>query len=142
VTPAALDCLREHLDAENAHDLARIMATYVAAPRVTINGRTFAGVEAVRAFHDRFGFGGSGAFSAIRVEERRRHVVDRAVVIEQTLSGVHTGKWQGLVPTQKCFSLPVCTVYSFADDAKLAAEDVYFDASAISAQLGAAPHGR
>ena len=73
-SPEALACLGAHLEAENNHDLAAIMETYVASPRVTINGQDFLGTDAVRLFHDRFGFGGDGAFSDVTVKERARHV--------------------------------------------------------------------
>jgi predicted ester cyclase len=58
------------------------------------------------------------------------------VVIEQTLSGVHTGKWQGVQPTRKSFEIAVCTIYTFSSEGKLASEDVYFDSSLIYRQLG------
>lgn len=131
-------CLGAHLDAENRYDLDAIMETYVADPRVTINGQTFQGTEKVRMFHTRFGFGGNGAFSKLKVEERKRHQVGDAVIIEQTLSGTHTGVWQGVQPTHKTFEVLVCTVYTFGADAKLASEDVYFDSSLIYRQLGIA----
>jgi hypothetical protein len=135
---SVLACLEAHLDAENRHDLAGIMATYTAAPRVTINGQVFSGTKAVRVFHDRFGFGGNGAFSDVNVKERARHPCGLIIVVEQTLSGVHTGRWQSHEPTGRGFELPVCTVYTFTPDARLASEDVYFDAILIHRQLGLA----
>jgi hypothetical protein len=132
-----LACLKAHLDAENRHDLPAIMATYDAFPRVTINGQLFAGTDAVRMFHDRFGFGGDGAFSEITVKERTRHACGASVVVlEQTLAGAHTGRWQAHQPTGRRFELPVCTVYSFTPKAQLLSEDVYFDAMLIQRQLG------
>ena len=113
------------------------MATYVEDPRVTINGQNFTGASQVRVFHDRFGFGGQGAFSNVNVVERRRHSCGLRIIIEQTLSGIHTGKWQGIEATGRAFSVPVCTIYDLREDGKLIAEDVYFDASSIFRQLGA-----
>jgi hypothetical protein len=138
---ASISCLDAHLAAENEHDLDAIMTTYVADPRVTINGQTFRGLEKVRSFHERFGFGGGGAFSHIKVEERKRHTSTSGdvVVIEQTLSGIHTGVGQGIQPTQKGIEVQVCTVYSFSSDAKLSSEDVYFDSTSIYKQLDIAP---
>ena len=136
IDPLFLACLAAHLDAENGHHLDDVMATYVPAPRVTINGQVFSGANEVRSFHERFGFGGNGAFSDIAVSERRRHSSGQVVVIEQTLSGVHTGKWQGVQPTRKRFEIAVCTIYTFSSEGKLASEDVYFDSSLIYRQLG------
>jgi len=132
---AVLACLKTHLDAENQHDLAAIMATYTGSPRVTINGQVFAGGDAVRMFHDRFGFGGSGAFSEVTVKERARHVCGLVITLEQTLSGVHTGRWQSQKSTGRRFEVPVCTVYTFTPEAQLASEDVYFDSMLIQRQL-------
>lgn len=132
---SALDCLREHLDAENQHDLARIMASYAPEPRVTINGVTFSGYEAVQKFHDRFGFGGSGAFSEVTVAERARHLSGLTVVLEQTLSGVHSSRWQGHEATGRKFEIPACTVYTFTPEGRLASEDVYCDALQMEQQF-------
>ena len=131
-----LECLRAHLDAENSHDLAAIMATYVSSPRVTINGQTFSGYEAVLKFHARFGFGGDGSFSEVNVVERVRHRFDISIVLEQSLSGVHTRRWQGHEATGRRFEIPVCTVYTFSAQGKLASEDGYFDRAQIEQQLG------
>lgn len=135
-SPEALACLRTHLEAENRHDLAAIMETYVASPRVTINGHEFRGADAVRLFHDRFGFGGNGAFSEVTVRERARHPCGSVVVLEQLLSGVHSGRWQGHQPTGRKFEVCVCTVYAFSPQAKLDSEDVYFDSHLLRQQLG------
>ncbi len=133
---AILVCLKSHLDAENQHDLQAVMATYTDSPRVTINGQVFAGTNAVRMFHDRFGFGGAGAFSEVTVKERARHACGFVVALEQTLSGVHTGRWQAHQPTGQRFEVPVCTVYTFTPQALLASEDAYFDSMLIHRQLG------
>ncbi|HUS63628.1 MAG TPA: nuclear transport factor 2 family protein, partial [Kofleriaceae bacterium] len=98
-----LEILARHLAAENGHDVDGIMATYTPSPVVTVNGRAIAGTDRVRVFHERFGFGGAGAFSDVEVVERHRHVTPDAVAIEQTLRGRHTGDWEGLASTGKRF---------------------------------------
>jgi steroid delta-isomerase-like uncharacterized protein len=130
------ETLARHLDAENAHDLDAIMATYVDAPVVVINGRAIEGRERVRQFHQRFGFGGDGgSFADVQVVERHRHTTARAIVIEQTLSGRHVGDYEGLTPTGRTFSVAVCTVYRFDETGQLASEDVYFDRQRLRDQL-------
>lgn len=119
--------LREHLDAENAHDLERIMATYAPSPVIRLNGTRIEGHDAIRAFHRDFGFGGDGgSFSEVRVDERARHATSQAIVLEQTLYARHTGTWREVPPTGRTVSLSVCTVYVFADD-RLVEERVYLD---------------
>jgi SnoaL-like polyketide cyclase len=142
MTPATEAVLDEHLAAENAHDLGRIMATYGDSPVIVLNGRPIAGHAAIAEFHRTFGFGGSGSFSAVRVDECRRHRTADAVIIEQKLTGVHTGTWLGHAPTGRAFELAVCTVYTFDATARLAAEHVYFDAAWLARQIAAHPTGR
>lgn len=127
--------LARHLDAENRHDVDAIMATYADDPIVVLNGRALAGRDRVRAFHERFGFGGDGSFADVRVEERHRHVTADAIVIEQTLSGRHVGDWEGMAPTGRRFEVNVCTVYRFAADGRLASEHVYLDRARLREQL-------
>jgi len=130
-----LATLDEHLRAENENDLASIMATHFADPAVRINRRLFAGAVAVGRFRAKFGFGGDGAFSEVYVRELRRRAAGRVVVIEQRLSGRHTGTWRDMAPTHRAFSVPVCTVYSLDEQGALIAEEVYFDSVQILAQL-------
>jgi hypothetical protein len=133
--------LDEHLAAENAHDLDRIMATYGAAPLIVLNGQRIQGATAIREFHRSFGFGSDGSdgsrgsFSHVHVAERARHHAAGAIIIEQTLSGVHTGTWMKKPPTGRRFEAHVCTVYRFDDAGMLASEDVYFDLAWLDRQL-------
>jgi hypothetical protein len=46
--------LNEHLVAENAHDLERIMATYGESPLIVLNGQRIEGHAAIREFHCSF----------------------------------------------------------------------------------------
>jgi hypothetical protein len=129
--------LNEHLAAENTHDLDRIMATYGEAPLVVLNGQRIEGAAAIREFHRSFGFGGgaAGSFSDVHVAERARHHTADAIIIEQTLSGTHTGPWLRLAPTGRRFDVHVCTVYTFDTRAMLACERVYFDLAWLERQL-------
>ena len=133
---ACLKTLDEHLRAENDHRLDDIMATYGLNPIININGQLFEGMDKVRFFHDRFGFGGNGSFSEVHVIEKKRRICEDSVVIEQELNGFHTGVWQKHEPTGKKFAIPVCTIYSFGPNGGLSREDVYFDSLALLKQLG------
>jgi len=133
--PDRLAILAQHLEAENAHDIDGIMATYAERPVVVINGRAIEGTDRVRLFHERFGFGGGGSFAEVHVEERHRLVTADAIGIEQTLSGRHIGDWEAMAPTGKRFEIAVCTVYRFAPDGLLQSEDVYFDRARLREQL-------
>jgi len=128
--------LDEHLAAENAHDLERIMATYGEAPLIVLNGQRIEGVAAVREFHRSFGFGGGdGSFPDVHVAERARHRTADAIIIEQTLSGTHAGRWMRHAATHRRFEVHVCTVYVFDARGLLACERVYFDLAWLERQL-------
>ena len=133
---ARVKLLNEHLEAENSHDIEAILNTYGPDPTVVINGHVFSGIESIRKFHERLGFGQNGSFSDLRVDERHRYINDDAIVIEQMLSGRHTGTWQGIAATGHRFEIPVCTIYSFDEGNRLAGERVYFDSAALLKQLG------
>ena len=127
--------LARHLLAENTGDLDAIMETFSPDAVFQLNDRPFAGHTLIRAQHAHFGFGGQGAFSRLRVEERRRYVTSDAIVLELTLHGKHSGPWEDLAPTQRTFSLPVCTVYRFDAGGKLVSEVLYFDNAVLRQQL-------
>ncbi|HEV2911864.1 MAG TPA: ester cyclase [Pyrinomonadaceae bacterium] len=133
---ARIGLLEEHLRAENLHDLDAIMETFGAGARLILNGYAFADPDGIRALHRDFGFAEDGGFSDLRVDERRRYISDDAVIMEQTLSGKHTGTWQGIEATRREFKIPVCTVYTFDEEDKLAGENVYFDRALLLKQLG------
>jgi predicted ester cyclase len=129
--------LEEHLSAENAHDLDGIMKTFGQGARLILNGYTFGDHDRIRAVHEDLGFSERGGFSDLRIEERRRYVTDDAIIMEQTLSGQHTGTWQGVAATGRSFKVAVCTVYTFDEEGKLAGENAYFDGAFLLKQLGA-----
>src|SRR5262245_7242583 len=119
--------LAAHLAAENAGDLDGIVATFADDAVLELNGEVFRGRRLIRLVHERFGFAGTGAFSALAVTEMARHESAGAVVLEEQLSGRHTGEWEGLAPTGRRFAVAVCAVYVFDADGRLTAERVYFD---------------
>jgi len=127
--------LAAHLDAENAHDLDAIAATFAEDALLTLNRESFRGRRLIRLVHERFGFGGTGAFSDLRVDEIVRHETPQAIVLEEELSGRHTGTWDDLPATGRSFTIAVCTVYVFDDAGLLSAERVYFDQAGLRRQL-------
>ena len=127
--------LAAHLDAENAHDLDAIAATFAEDAVLTLNGESYRGRRHIRLVHERFGFGGTGSFSELRVREVARHETAKAIVLEEDLSGRHTGTWDDLPATGGSFAVAVCTVYVFDDAGQLTAERVYFDQAGLRRQL-------
>ena len=128
--------LEEHLRAENAHDVNAIMDTFSQSAKFTLNGNTYSGHNLIRVAHERFGFSEGGSFSDLRVEENRRYTSDDAIILEQTVSGKHTGTWDGIKATGRPIKVPICTVYTFDDESKLVGENVYFDSALLLRQMG------
>jgi steroid delta-isomerase-like uncharacterized protein len=131
-----LQLVEEHMRAENAHDVDGIMQTFGEHPTFVLNGDTLTGPEGIRAMYEDFGFGGRGGFANIHVEIKRRHVSDDAVILEATLSGEHASAWQGIPATGRRFEVPLCAVFPFDGEGKLAGERVYLDGALLLRQLG------
>ena len=129
--------LGRHLQAENTHDVSGIVATFSRAAALVLNGQIFHGHDLIRKVHENFGFGGKGGFSNLQVREESRHVAAQAIILEQILTGTHTGRWEGVAATGKTFEINVCTVYEFDGDGLLFAERVYFDGARLLKQLKA-----
>lgn len=129
-------CLEEHLRAENAHNVDEIMNTFADQGVLVFNGLPLSDHERIRMLHEGLGFGEQGGFSDLRVEEKQRYVSDEAIILEQVVSGTHTGEWQGIAATGRKMAVAVCTVYKFDEAGKLASENVYFDTGSLLAQLG------
>ncbi len=137
VIEARVKMLEEHLRAENAHDVDGIMETFSHSAKFTLNGNTYEGHNLIRVAHERFGFSEGGSFSDLRVEEHRRYTSDNAIILEQSVSGKHTGNWGGIEATGRAVNLSICTIYTFDADDKLVGENVYFDGALLLNQLGA-----
>ena len=130
-------CLEEHIQAENSHDVNAIMKTFAHNGQLVFNGLPLGDSDRIRALHEELGFGEQGGFSDLRVEEMQRYISKEAITLEQVVSGLHTGNWQGIAATGRKIKVAVCTVYKFDEEGKLASENVYFDTGGLLKQLGA-----
>lgn len=133
---ARLELVEEHMRAENDHDVDRIMQTFGKHPTFVLNSDTFTGQENIRGMYESFGFGGRGGFANIHVEVKQRHVSDDAIILEAILRAEHASEWQGIPATGKKIEVPLCAVFPFDEDGKLAGERVYLDGGVLLKQLG------
>lgn len=131
-----LRIVQEHLDAENNHDLNAIMATFSAQPGFALNGLELAGAEVVRSVYDGFGFGQHGSFSDINIEVKQWYFGDESITTEMILRASHTGAWQGIPATGRKVEVPLCAIFTFDDENKVASERAYFDAASVLQQIG------
>jgi ketosteroid isomerase-like protein len=119
--------LERHLGDENKHDVNAIMETFAEDAVVMWAGKAYRGHETIRKLHESLGFGDNGAFSELQVIEVKRHVSPEAIIIEQRLTGRHTGTWEGIPATQKRVEVPVCTVYEFDEEGRIVSERPHLD---------------
>jgi steroid delta-isomerase-like uncharacterized protein len=133
---ARVSLVKEHLRAENDHDLDAIMATFGQNARFELNGTVLSDRTSIRGLYADFGFGEGGSFSDVRAELREMYVSEETIVTELVLTGRHTATWQGIEPTDRGFSFPACAIFCFDGDGKLAGERVYFDGASLQQQLG------
>jgi steroid delta-isomerase-like uncharacterized protein len=124
----------EHVDAENARDYERALATFD-HPRYEFvaTDEVFEGAEQViehwleldRAFPDQ------------EDEVLVLHHAEETVVLEMVTHGTHLGPLRGLPPTGRSFELRFICIFVFEDE-RLICERVYFDTNTMFEQLGVA----
>jgi len=124
----------EHLRAENRGDLDAVMATYGQDARYEDQpwGDYRSGRDQVREYYAEL----LAALPDLAIDVRHRHVSEDAIVLEVEIRGTHLGAWRGLPATGRSVSLPLCGVFTFDDDNRLAGERIYYDRALILRQLG------
>ena len=96
--------VREHIAAENAHDISRAIATfhhprYEVAPFGSVS-------DGVQEVHDLLA-GMFAGFPDFHVDTPRVHHADEAVVVEFVMTGTHQGPFAGLSPTGQSIEVPL-----------------------------------
>lgn len=123
--------VREHMDAENALDFDRALATF-GHPRYELiaTGQVFDGPgEVARYFRD-----SRAVFPDQRNELIALHHAADAVIAEFWLLGTHRGRLGDLEPTGREFHCRMAALFLF-EGTSLVCERVYFDSATITRQL-------
>lgn len=76
------------------------------------------------------------ALPDLEIEVKRQHVTDDAILLEVIIRGTHQGAWRGLPPTGRRVEFPLCGIYTFDADDRLAGEKIYYDRATVLRQLG------
>lgn len=127
--------VREHVDAENRHDVEATVATFDRARyEVMPLGDPSDGADAVRELLQ----GLMDGFPDFNAEVLRMHHADDAVICEARMTGTHNGPWAGVPATGRRIDIPVACIFDFEED-RLMCEKVYFDLAMMLRQLGALP---
>jgi len=126
--------VEQHIRLENEHDLEGVLRTFGDTARYDDEpwGEHYEGRNGVRQFYEQL----MKALPDLEIEVQRRHVADDAVLVEVMIRGTHLGGWRGLPATGRRVEFPLCGVYTFDADDRLAGEKIYYDRGTVLRQLG------
>lgn len=125
----------EHVRCENRHDLDGLMATFGADARYDDEPWQDhrVGIDGVRAYYSEL----LTSLPDLVIDVRHRHVAADAIVLEVTIRGTHLGAWRGGLPaTGRRVEFPLCGVFTFDAQDRLASERIYYDRATVLRQLG------
>jgi steroid delta-isomerase-like uncharacterized protein len=131
---ARIEIVEQHIRLENEHDLEGVLRTFGDTARYDDKpwGEHYEGRNGVRQFYEQL----MKALPDLEIEVQRRHVADDAVLVEVVIRGTHRGGWRGLPATGRRIEFPLCGVYTFDADDRLAGEKIYYDRGTVLRQLG------
>src|SRR3981189_2480892 len=76
------------------------------------------------------------ALPDLEIDVQHQYVPDEAIVVEVVIRGTHLGGWRSLPATGRRVEFPLCGVYTFDADDRLAGEKIYYDRGTVLKQLG------
>jgi steroid delta-isomerase-like uncharacterized protein len=128
--------VEEHVRCENRHDLDAVMATFGESARYDDEpwNDHRADRDGVRAYYAEI----LRAVPDLRIDVVRRHASTDAesIVLEVVIRGTHLGPWRGLPATGRPVAIPLCGIYTFDGEDRLAGERIYYDRASVLGQLG------
>jgi steroid delta-isomerase-like uncharacterized protein len=126
--------VEQHIRLENEHDLEGVLHTF--GEKACYDDEPwdqhYTGLNGVRAFYEQL----MSALPDLEIEVQRRHVTDDAIVVEVIIRGTHLGGWRGLPATGRRIEFPLCGLYTFDAEDRLAGERIYYDRGTVLRQLG------
>jgi steroid delta-isomerase-like uncharacterized protein len=131
---ARVAIVEQHVRCENRHDIDAVMSTFGSAARYDDepwNDRRD-GRDQVRAYYVEL----MRALPDLSIDVVRRHVADDCVILEVEIRGTHRGAWRGLPATDRPLHFPLCGIFTFDTDDRLAGERIYYDRAMVLRQLG------
>jgi steroid delta-isomerase-like uncharacterized protein len=120
--PVRIAVVAQHIRLENEHDLEGVLRTFGDAARYDDEpwGEHYEGRNGVRRFYQQL----MQALPDFEIEVQRQHVTDEAILVEVVIRGTHLGGWRGLPATGRRVEFPLCGVYTFDADDRLAGEKI------------------
>jgi len=131
---ARIAIVEQHIRFENEHDLEGVLGTFGETARYDDEpwDQHYTGRDGVRLFYQQL----MNALPDIEIKMQRRHVAEDAILVELVIRGTHLGGWRGLPATGRRVEFPLCGVYTFDADDRLAGERIYYDRGSVLRQLG------
>ncbi len=131
---ARIALVEQHIRLENEHDLEGVLRTFGDTALYDDEpwNEHYKGRNRVRVFYEQL----MNALPDLEIEVRRRHVTDDDILVEVMIRGTHLGWWRGLPATGRRIEFPLCGVYTFDADDRLAGEKIYYDRGTVLRQLG------
>jgi steroid delta-isomerase-like uncharacterized protein len=131
---ARIAIVEQHIRLENEHDLEGVLRTFGDTARYDDEpwSEHYEGRNGVSHFYQQL----LSALPDLEIEVQRRHVTDEAILMEVMIRGTHLGGWRGLPATGRRVEFPLCGVYTFDADDRLAGEKIYYDRGTVLRQLG------
>jgi steroid delta-isomerase-like uncharacterized protein len=131
---ARINLVEQHIRLENAHDLPGVLATFGDSARYDDEpwNEHYSGRAGVLQFYQQL----MSALPDLQIEVQRRHVADDAILVEVLIRGTHLGAWRGLPATGRRVEFPLCGIYTFDANDRLAGEKIYYDRATALRQLG------
>ena len=131
---ARMAIVDEHIACENRHDLDAVMATFGSEARYDDEpwADHRSGVDEVRSYYIEL----MRALPDLKIQVTHRHVAFESLIVEVMISGTHLGPWRGLPATGRRVAFPLCGVYTFDANDRLAGERIYYDRGMVLGHLG------
>jgi steroid delta-isomerase-like uncharacterized protein len=131
---ARLSLVEEHVRLENAHDLPGIMATFGHQAWYDDEpwGEHHEGRDAVHTYYEAL----LTSLPDLHIDVVRSLACDDGVTLEVRIRGTHLGSWRGLPATGRQVNFPLCGLYTFDEEGKLAGERIYYDRGSVLHQVG------
>jgi steroid delta-isomerase-like uncharacterized protein len=131
---ARISTVEQHIRLENQHDLDGVLRTFGDTARYDDEpwGEHYSGRNGVSLFCQQL----MKALPDLQIDIQRKHVADDAILVEVIIRGTHLGDWRGLPATERRVEFPLCGVYTFDADDRLAGEKIYYDRGTVLRQLG------
>lgn len=129
-----LALVREHVAAENSHNLGAIMTTFGESAHYYDEPwhEDHAGHDGVRSYYGDL----LQSVPDLVIDVQREHLTNDNVILEVIVRGTHGGSWRGLPATGRPVTFALCGIFSFDANDRLASERIYYDRATVLRQLG------